>query len=217
MKNLVRNFYFNKYIISPFSKRKYHLSYDIRHKALWFRVYKAATRTIDHHLKKDSKSGEYIYSSEVGYKAGMYKKYFKFTFVRNPISRFLSAWKNKVLETNSFNFSEEEHEQMKNLDHFIDWVKKIDIKTCDEHLREQCSLIDLNNVDFIGRFENFEEDFEYVTRKIGISYQNKVHVNKSNELEFSISNKNKTDIAHIYSKDIRLFYPDDINLLKGKN
>src|SRR5690606_774943 len=119
MINKIRHFYFNKYLVKPFSKNRYYLSYDFKHKALWFRVYKVGTRTIDHQLKTGGDKRDYIYSSAVSYLPSMYKDYFKFAFVRNPIDRFLSGWKDKVINKNYFKFDTNQHEKMKDINNYI--------------------------------------------------------------------------------------------------
>lgn len=182
------------------------MSYDYKHKVLWFRVYKAATRSIDHHLKSDCGKGQYIYASESGYKPKMFKDYFKFAFVRNPETRFVSAWKDKVLRQNYFKFSEIEHEKMKEIETFIAWVKKQNLRTCDEHLRTQCSLIDLKHLDFLGRFENFAEDFQKVADKIGLKSYESVHLNQTEKKKvISISDFAKSEIREMYREDFETF------------
>jgi hypothetical protein len=202
------NFYVNKYLVSPFSTRKYFISYDFEHKALWFRVYKVASRTIDHHLRSSCQKGNYIYSSQVGYTPGRYSDYFKFAFVRNPVDRFISAWKNKVIDQNYFHFDEQEHTKMKTLENFVEWVSHFDISDCDEHLLQQSSLIDINHVDFIGRHERFDQDFEYVCSKIGIKYEKDVHINKSSNKKIDLPEEVRKKIIRIYQKDISIFYPE---------
>ena len=59
---------------------------------------------------------------------------------------------------NYFNLNPEEIEKMKDINYFIDceFLKKYFQK--DIHFRHQSNLIDLNNVDFVGRLENIEID-----------------------------------------------------------
>ena len=204
--NKLKHFYFNKYIVSHFSRKKYFLSYNFKYRTLWYRTYKVASRTINQHMK-DSSPREYIYSSEVGYIPAMYKSYFKFAFVRNPIEKFISAWKDKVLNQNYFCFETDMYEKMKNLDSFISWVETLNINECDEHLRSQNALIDMDVVDFIGRFENFENDFKYVADKIKMPITKIFHKNKSGNNIDNLSNKHIIRIEEIYKDDIKMFYP----------
>lgn len=203
----ISHFYINKYLVSPFSRKKYFISYDFKHKAIWYRNYKVATRSIDKKLKENASRWEYIYSSKVGYWAFRYKNYFKFAFVRNPIDRFLSAWKNKVIDQNYFKFSDSLHQEMKDINRFIAWVEEMDINNCDEHLMAQSALIDFNNVDFIGRFENFNSDFKYVLQKLNIENDHIEHINKSSNKKIDLPKEVQAKIAWLYEKDIRAFYP----------
>lgn len=211
MYNKLRHFYWNKYIISTLNEKKYYISYDFKHKAIWYRVYKVGTRTIDFQFRENCNANEYIYSSAVAYKAKRYAKYFKFAFVRNPIDRFISAWKDKVLRQNYFLFDAKTHEQMKDISNFIQWVSAKNINKADEHIRAQTALIDINNIDYIGRFEHFEDDLEYVFQQIGIKYQKEVHINKTQNIIKTpeVSEEEKNLIAEIYKKDILVFYPEE--------
>lgn len=140
----------------------------------------------------------------------MFKNYFKFSFVRNPENRFVSAWKDKVLKQNYFKFSNSEFVKMKDLNNFISWVDKLDIDNCDEHLRSQNSLIDLNNIDFLGRFENFANDFKIVLDKLKIVNDNIKILNKGIKTDSDLTYEQKIRIYKIYKKDFQIFYPQSI-------
>jgi hypothetical protein len=155
---------------------------------------------------EESSPGDYIYSSEVGYIPSMYNNFFKFAFVRHPVDKFISAWKDKVLNKNYFRFDTSIHEKMKNLDHFIDWVETLDINNCDEHLRAQNALIDLENVNFIGRFENFNNDFRHIAEQINMPITKIFHNNKSGNTIENLSNNHLIKIEEIYKDDLKLFY-----------
>jgi len=204
-----RHFYLNKYLVSLFKSKKYHLSYEYNHKVLWFRTYKVASRTIDKKLRDHSKPNSYIYASQMSYLPWMFKKYFKFAFVRNPEQRFISAWKDKVLKQNYFHFPESEYERMKELDYFLSWVERLDITKCDEHLRSQTSLIDLNNIDFIGRLENFENDFKVISQYLGEEDFKMEFLNQSKKQEVQLTDEQKRRIHQLYRKDFQIFYPNE--------
>jgi sulfotransferase famil protein len=205
MLNKLRHFYFNKYFISHFSKDLYYLSYSFDFKALWFRVPKVATRTINQHFIDNSTKHGYIYSSKVGYIPSMYKNYYKFAFVRNPLDRFISAWKNKVIEENYFNFDMIEYSKMKNFDEFVQWVSKQDILKADPHLLPQYKLIDLENLDYLGKFETFKEDFAKVTKEMGLPIDEIYHKNLSSKVKLDFSTISIKLVKEIYSKDYELF------------
>lgn len=205
-----KHFYLNKYLIKPFSRNRYFLSYDFKHKALWYRTFKVASRTINHHFKHNSRENEYVYSSSVGYLPWMYKDFFKFAFVRHPTDRLISVWRDKVLDQNYFSFNNNEHQKMKDFDNFVSWVKTLDITNCDQHLRDQRSLIDLNNVDFVGRFERFQEDFAFVAKEIGLILNEVEHKNPSPKATPELSDRIKSDVKEIYFNDFNIFYPDSL-------
>ncbi len=201
------HFYWNKYFVSPFSNQKYFISYDFKRKIIWYRVFKVATRSINDRLGSNGKNPNYLYSSEVGYIPSMYKDYFKFAFVRNPEERFISAWKDKVLRQNYFDFDPKQHDEMKILENFVNHVYKMDIWKCDEHLRCQCSLIDIENADFIGRFENFENDFSKVAEKVNLDKYVINHLNSTKPKPIDITIDIRKKIYKIYKQDFDQFYP----------
>lgn len=184
------------------------MSYDYQHKAIWFRTYKVASRTIDNHLKEGAKDGQYIYGSAMPYRRSSFKNFFKFAFIRNPETRFVSAWKDKVLKQNYFMFNEKEHEKMKDLNNFLSWVETQDVTNCDEHLKSLQALIDINNIDFIGRFENFNEDFDYLSQRLKLKVETPEHLNKGiAKSDFELSPEQRKRIYNIYRRDFEIFYP----------
>ena len=204
----LKHFYFNKYVLKLFKRDRYYMSYSYRYKALWFRTYKVASRTIDQHLKDESGPGQYIYGSRMPYSRLLMRGFFKFAFVRHPEERFISCWADKVLSQNYFGFSTVQHERMKDLDNFLSWVETQNISNCDEHLMAQTALIDLNHIDFLGRFENFDRDFALVAEKLGIKYENtyKLNVGKGNK-SIEINAEQRSRIQELYERDYRILYP----------
>jgi hypothetical protein len=181
----------------------------LKHKALWFRNTKVASRTIDTILRS-IEGDKYIYSSAVAYNPKRYRHYFKFAFVRHPETRFISAFKEKVLKQNYFHFEPNEYEEMKDPVNFIKWIVGLDIEKCDEHVRAQYALIDVEHVDFIGKLENFNDDFAKVANKMGFTYDKieKRNVYKHDvELPLDVL---RPLIRKVYKKDFQLFYPEDL-------
>lgn len=201
------HFYFNKYLLSISGRKKYFISVSYKHKAIWYRVAKVGTRSIKQHLEDDA-GKDIIYSSEAPYAPSLYKDYFKFAFVREPQDRFISAWKDKVLERNYFQFSDDIHDQMKSLDRFIAWVETLDISKCDEHLREQTSLIDMEHVDFIGRFEQFNTDLTMVLEKLSIPVEQVHHQNFTKKRRVELTDEQASKIKAIYHNDYKNFYSE---------
>lgn len=202
-----KHFYKNKYLLSPFAKRKYSLCYNYKYKCLWFRTPKVGSRSIHQHFLDNTVADQYIYSSAVGYNPDDFKHWFKFAFVREPTDRFLSCWKDKVLNHNMFGFDETTHRKMRELDNFISWVEEQDIDTAEEHIRSQIALIDLDNLSFLGRLENFEVDLQTVADTIGMPLKKLHRKNTTDKKEVELSDHNRKRIRKLYERDYELLYP----------
>ena len=201
------HFYFNKYILSLFISKRYFIAYDFNKKVIWYRVAKVGTRSILKLFEKENGS-DFLYPSAIAYNSKFYKKYYKFAFVRNPYDRFVSSWKDKVVERNYFNFPNIELEKMKDLNHFIGWVENQNIEKCDEHIRSQHSLIDVEQLDFLGRFESFNEDFKKVAQELNVELKQVPHLNSTKKKEVTLTSEQKNRIKKIYEKDFLTFYSD---------
>ena len=71
-------------------------------------------------------------------------------------------------------------------------------------------MIDIKNIDFIGRFENFESDFTDLTKRIGITYIKTRVLNRSPKVPYSIEKDNIEYLKSVYSEDYCNFYPDKL-------
>jgi chondroitin 4-sulfotransferase 11 len=93
-----------------------------------------------------------------------FNNYFKFGFVRNPWDRVVSLYERKeALELrNKMSFEE-----------FVDWIQ-YSSATCvhsSPHRYQLDWFVDPNGVvlaDFIGRFEQLEQDWKIIARKLGV-------------------------------------------------
>jgi hypothetical protein len=125
---------------------------------------------------------KYSYISEE-----LYDSYFTFTFVRNPWGRMVSVYKH-------FNY----HRIMS----FEDFLK-VEFPKLREHryyfIKPQVEYIfnkdDKQLVNFIGRFENFQSDFEYIKDKLAHEVSNLEVVNASVK---SYSVYNRWNLKYLY-------------------
>ena len=130
-----------------------------------------------------------------------YNKLFVFSFVRNPFSRAVSSWKYASgKHAGSFkNFCK----NLKNLSNFgnnTEW-----------HSTEQWVHLydDKNNliVDYVGRLESYQDDFNTISKKIGIPQQKLPHKNKTKHKHYTEYYDDETIelVAKKYAKDIEYF------------
>lgn len=133
-----------------------------------------------------------------------WNEYFKFVFVRNPYDRVVSGW-NYNIKVNNLNIDFNVYMQMENI------VSDFEFWHC--FLPQSASVIDEKGnyfVNFVAKYENLEEDFQNILKKIG--FANILHTPeiKINNLKHDLYTKyydQKTlDIVNkIYEKDFELF------------
>jgi hypothetical protein len=154
-------------------------------------------------------------------------EYFKFTFVRNPYSLVVSMysymhtiikqWRNGEgkFANKEFTFAEAVKRQVelyKNFiekyptfrDHVLHHTTKKRIKSQLEYI---CDKNGNNLLDFVGRHENLQEDYDIVCDKIGIPKQKLLHKNKTEHKHYTeyYDDETKQIVAEKYAKDIEYF------------
>ena len=186
--------------------RTYNLTICNEKRFLWYRVAKVCTRTIYNHLKEHCRlDAEHPF--DIYYQPSSYRHHFKFAFARNPWDRLVSCWKNKVLGAkNHFGLDKAARERMKDVAEFVDWVGTLNLDRCDIHLRRQTSLIDLDEVDFLGRFEMFAEDYAEVCERLSIpaGFGHRNRSTDSRDFEEFYTEALAAKVAALYEPDIRV-------------
>lgn len=141
--------------------------------------------------------------------------YFKFTFVRNPWDRLVSAYfylKNGGMDNRDRIWAERNLLSFVDFDSFVnEWVNRRNIETY-KHFIPQFKYFcepgnDTPQVDYIGYFENLEVDFNTVKMKLGLDsglmHLNKT-INKNIDYRNYYTDTTKDIVADVYQKDIRL-------------
>lgn len=129
-----------------------------------------------------------------------YKNYFKFSFVRNPFDRFVSAYSGftqiRNIDLSPFSSFCEEFPHSK-FSKDIHWIPQSEL-LCD----------DVGNIipDFIGRYENLNDDLKTISNMIGIDI-NIGHHRKTNRTYYKqmFSSKTKDIIENFFSVDLNKF------------
>ena len=132
---------------------------------------------------------------------------FRFAFVRNPYTRAVSAFRDKIASGREPRFSKSLGlPQSATLLDFLRRVSEQEVDAMNRHWRPQSALISPKvKLDFIGRFERFDEDFATVRERLGVT-ESAVH----NRLEHKTSATDYLDLIGAEEKAlIDRIYRDD--------
>lgn len=154
------------------SPRSYNLTISHAHRFVWFRVAKVATRTLLGYFEDNGVVLDVDHAYRMRYPTALLADYFKFGFVRHPLPRFVSTWQDKVVNANYFGFDDDALARMReHVEEFAAWAAGHDLDDladADTHLALQTRLLDLSQVDFVGRLETFDADFAVVCDRLGL-------------------------------------------------
>jgi len=151
----------------------------------------------------------------------LYKDYFHFTFVRNPYDRLLSCYIDKVYETALYNtitngefdsflrqYGKLGWKKMAFGD-FVQFVTRVPDRHCNKHFMPQHYLLNLDLLDFIGHFENLNQDFLYVKKQIGVSDDTpqlqKLNASRHGPYQSYYNDKLRKMVARKYARDLEIF------------
>jgi len=134
---------------------------------------------------------------------------FKFAFVRNPFDRLVSAFKHLVKNGAKQRINDDPrlYRDME-FKEFVDVLLTMDKKTMDIHFRPQnLFLPNISELDFIGKFENINDDFIFVCKKLGIKSLSLMHQNSTNPIKLSEYYDEETikKVSEFYKEDFELF------------
>lgn len=140
---------------------------------------------------------------------------FSFTFVRNPWDRVVSAYLFLKSGGVNRNDSDDFDKYLKRFNSFTDFVMNFDEKILDQiHFSQQYEWVcdDKDNliVDFVGRFEHLQKDFDEVCQILNLPNIPLLHSNKTknkpkNHYSSYYNNETKQIIEQKYIKDIEMF------------
>ena len=193
---------------SGLPERRYQLTVCSRPKLVWFRNAKVGTRTLYRLLRDASVEFEIEHEYHVPFDSDLYKDHYKFAIVRNPWGRLVSGWNNKIRgrEKPILKLSKAQKEAFMDFGTFAKYVATLDGDRCNVHFRRQSALISLKEVDYIARFERYEEEVRRLFSILGL------------HLPETIPHKNRSRTNHSYhhyyteeTRDlVREFYRPDI-------
>lgn len=135
---------------------------------------------------------------------------FTFTFIRNPYSRILSCWNGWVkAKPNSRLFKVPGIYLGQSFEEFVNVIANIPDSQSDQHFAsiETCLFLDKFNYDFIGKVEDFDADWEKLTKLINIPEikMSTAVTGVGNKLEKYYTKDLYNIINERYANDFKLF------------
>ena len=129
--------------------------------------------------------------------------YFKWCFVRDPYTRFISGMLSHVINTELKGLNDN---QIRNK--ITEFVLKGEFGG--EVLRPQHEFVEVegkNVMDFLGRFENINEDWSNVCKRIGVQPVDLPHKMKGNytNYDYYYTPETRAIISKHYKKDFKMF------------
>lgn len=187
-----------------------------KHKTIFFHIPKTGGNSIYESLFSKEQWGH----RDVAYYRFVFGKkkfetYFKFCLVRNPYDRLYSAYcflKKGGMNKNDENFNFEYLSSYNSFEEFIEkGLHKKEIINW-VHFKPQHLFIQDKKgnlaVDFVGKLENIENDFNKLKTILDKESAMLTHINKSKKENIILNDFSKNKIKTIYRDDFLLFYPE---------
>lgn len=146
------------------------------------------------------------------------KKYYKFSFVRNPYDRIHSAYYYLRAGGREHAIDLEYAQMLQHINSFesfiLDWLNKENIYKIQHFIPQTYFLKNYNNeikFDFIGKFENLEQDFGVVTKNLNIDIE-LLFLNKTKSKKLNFMSEYTQEMFKVVNE----LYHEDFELLGYK-
>jgi len=203
----------------PNNREQKSLRYFDRYQCIFVHVPKTAGKSISHSLFNWILGPHMnILKFQLVFPKPTFDRYFKFAFVRNPYDRLVSAFfylKNSDPNSSDYPWAKANLSRYDDFETFVtDWVTPQNILTW-PHFKPQyrfiCDVHDHVLVDFIGRYENLEQDFAIVAQKLQINaelqYRNRGQ-HRRRKYHTYYTEETKNIVAEVYERDFTILEYD---------
>ncbi len=133
---------------------------------IYVRTAKVATRSISLALESRPELEAHMRRGKMQpWPSGKRRDYAAFAFVRNPYTRLVSCWQDKVVGGGGW-----QYDDLRDLTlaEFVTVLEGMDLTTADRHVRPQTALLPLDRLSFLGRLERIAADWEQVCALLGL-------------------------------------------------
>jgi len=190
---------------------RYQLTVCSQPKLVWFRNAKVGTRSLYNLLRESPVEFEIEHEHDVPFDAERYKAHYKFAMVRNPWDRLVSGWKNKIYRKDKavLRLTNTQMDVFQDFGAFAKYIASIDGETCNVHFRHQSALISLNEVDYVARFERYDDEVRRLFSTLGlkrpetIPHRNRTGHRKPYQDYYTAATRDL--VGRFYEKDVSAF------------
>lgn len=185
-------------------------SFD-RYRCIFVHIPKCAGVSVSRSLFGNLGAGHYPAATlQQVFGAACFESYFRFAFVRNPWDRLLSAY--EFLQRGGFHAGDARWAQRHlarygDFDAFVrGWVSERHVAEW-IHFRPQADFLFLpdgdRGVDFIGRYEQLEQDFARVCRRLGIEAGlQQLNRGRARDYRLAYDSETRAIVERVYRRDI---------------
>ena len=147
--------------------------------AVYFLIPKAASRSINYVFlemtegKKPEQIGQQKQRYEKPFREAMQSDLFKFSFVRNPFSRIVPCYKDKVHRRSSVTKKYFGSLRDVSFETFLRRINKIPTRYMERHFKPKHAWLSYRGElqpDYIGKIEHLKEDFQRVKDQCGVDF-----------------------------------------------
>lgn len=192
-----------------------YLERNDRHGSIFVHVPRTGGTSVANALFEDGDRGHAPLYAYRAFDAERYRAYFKFAFVRNPYSRFVSSFHQVRDGAHNPKVQRWAEHYLSDITGFGEFAERIEndslfrrVVLALDHFRPQWEFVTVGGnveVDFLGKLERIEEDFRKVREELEISASlPKKNASSHGHYTDHYTEKSRRIVNRIYARDFRI-------------